>query len=66
MKEYIEEFDQVSIRVGYVEDNPERVDRYINGQGYDIQDEMNLMCPRSMEEAYHFSLKAEEKLARKS
>ena len=38
---------------------------YINGLKFEIQDEMNLLYPNSMEEVYLFSLKAKEKLARK-
>lgn len=49
-----------------MEDNLERVSRYINGLRFEIQYEMNLLCPSSIEEAYPFSLKAKEKLARKS
>ena len=33
---------------------------------FEIQDEMNLLCPSSIEEAYQFSLKIEDNLARKS
>jgi uncharacterized protein Yka (UPF0111/DUF47 family) len=36
IKEYIEELYKVYIRVGYVEDNPERVAKYINGIRYDF------------------------------
>ena len=66
VKEYTKEFYKVNIRAGYVEDSPKRVSRYINGMRFEIQDEMNLLCPSSMEVAYQFSLKAKEKLARKS
>ena len=31
MKEYTKELYKVNIREGYVEDNPKRVARYING-----------------------------------
>lgn len=65
-KEYIKEFYKVNIREGYVEDNPERVATYINGMRYEIQDEMNLLCQSSIEEAYQQSLKAKEKLERKN
>ena len=51
MKEYIEEFYKVNIRVGYVEDFPERVARYINGFRFEIQYEMNLLFPSCAEEA---------------
>ena len=52
MKEYIEEFDKVNIRAGYIEDWLERVARDINELRFEIQDEMNLLCPSSIEEAY--------------
>ena len=42
----------MNIWVGYVEDNPKRVSRYINGLGFEIQGEMNLLCPNFVGEAY--------------
>ena len=56
----------MNIKEAYVEDNPERVYRYINGLRFEIQDEMNLLCPSYIEEGYKFSLKVEEILARKN
>jgi uncharacterized FlaG/YvyC family protein len=38
---------------------------YINGLRYEIQDEINMMLVRIVEDAYQFALKEEEKLARK-
>ena len=66
VKKYIEESYKVNIRSWYVEDNPQRVSRYINGLRFEIQDEMNLLCPSFVEQAYYFTFKVEEKLARKS
>jgi hypothetical protein len=43
----------------------EKVSRYINGLRYEIQDEINMMTVRTVEDAYQIALKAEEKLARK-
>ena len=43
IKEYIEEFYKVNLREEYVEDNPERVAKYINGSRFEIQDEMFLL-----------------------
>ena len=60
---YIEEFYKFNIREEYVEDNPKRVAKYINGLIFEMQDKMNLQSPNSVEEAYQFSLKEEEKLA---
>ena len=51
----------MNIKEGYVEDIPKRVARYINGMIFEIQDDMNLLYPSSMEEPYQFTLKAEEK-----
>ena len=43
MKEYMEEFYKLNIRVGHVENDVEKVDRYINGLIYDIYDEISLL-----------------------
>ena len=66
VKEYTEEFCKVNIRERYVEENPKREAIYINVLIFDIQDEMNLLSPSSVEEAYQFVSKVEEKMARKS
>jgi uncharacterized protein YjbK len=65
VKEYIEEFYQLKIRTGQREREEEKVARYINGLRYEIQDELSMMSVRTMEDAYHLALKAEEKLVRK-
>lgn len=65
IKEYNEEIYKVNIRTRYVEDNPKKVAKYINGLRFDIQEEMNLLSPNFVEETHQFSLKDEEKLARK-
>lgn len=57
VKEYTEEFYKVTISARYVEDNPKRVARYINYLRFEIQDELNLMSPGSIEEAQQFTLK---------
>lgn len=43
LKEYIAEFYKVNIREHNVEDNPERVAKYINRMRFEIQVEMNLL-----------------------
>ena len=58
VREYTEEFYQVNLRVGHVEDTPEKTTRYINGLRLDIQDEINIISPRTIEEAYRCALKA--------
>ena len=65
MREYIEEFYKVNLRVGYAEESTEKATRYVNGLRMDIQEEINMISPRTMEEAYHCALRAEEKIARK-
>jgi hypothetical protein len=65
VKEYTEEFYRLNIRTGQRERDEERVARYINGLRYEIQDELSMMSVRTVEDAYQFALKAEEKLARK-
>lgn len=65
MKEYIEEFYKVRIRAGQIQDTDEKVARYINGLRMEIQDEITVLSPKTVEEAYQMVLKAEEKLMRK-
>jgi hypothetical protein len=65
MKEYTKEFYRLNIRAGQKERDEEKVSRYINGPRYEIQDEINMMTVRTIEDAYQIVLKAEEKLARK-
>jgi uncharacterized protein YjbK len=64
-KEYTEEFYRLNMRTRQRERDEERVTRYINGLRYEIQDELSMMSVRTMEDAYQFALKAEDKLARK-
>jgi hypothetical protein len=64
VKEYTEEFYRLNIRTGQREKDDEKVSRYINGLRYEIQDEINMMTVRTVEDAYQIALKAEEKLAR--
>jgi hypothetical protein len=65
VKEYTEEFYKMNIRTGQREKDEEKVSRYINGLRYEIQDEINMMSVRTVEDAYQIALKAEEKLAKK-
>ena len=55
----------MNIRVGYVDESFEKTTRSINGLILEIQDELRLLSPNSMEEAYQCALKVEEKLNRK-
>jgi hypothetical protein len=65
VKEYTEEFYKLNIRTKQREKDEEKVTTYINGLRYEIQDEINIMSVRTVEDAYQFALKEEEKLARK-
>jgi uncharacterized protein YjbK len=65
VKEYTEEFYRMNIITGQRERDKEKLYRYINGSRYEIQDELSMMSVRTMEDAYQFALKVEEKLARK-
>jgi hypothetical protein len=64
VKEYIEEFYTLDIRIGQREKDDENVARYINGLRYEIQDEISMMTVKIVEYSYQIALKAEEKLAR--
>ena len=65
VKEYTEEFYKLNIRAGHRESNDEKVVRYMNGLRYEIQDEMSMLTIRTVEDAYHMALKAEENMSRK-
>jgi hypothetical protein len=65
VKEYTEEFYKINVRVGHRESDDEKVARYMNDPGYDIQDEMSMMTLWTVEDAHHMALKAEETLSRK-
>eukprot|EP00253_Pinus_taeda_P007772 PITA_07772 len=66
VREYTEEFYKVSIRAGQTQDIDEKVARYVNGLRMDIQDEISILSPKIVEEAYQMVLKAEEKFMRKN
>lgn len=59
-KEYTGEFYKVSIRVGKIQDTDEKVARYVNGLRMEIQAEISLLSPKTIEEAYQMVLKAEK------
>jgi hypothetical protein len=65
IREYTEEFYKVNLRACYVEGSTKKTARYINGLRMEIQDDINMMSPRTMEEAYQCALRVEEKLLRK-
>ena len=65
VREYTEYFYKVNIRAGYVQDTVEKVVIYMNGLRMDIQDEISLLTPRKVEEAYQLALKAEDTITRR-
>lgn len=62
MKEYTEALYKLNIRSEHVGDEVEQVARYLNGLRMSIQDELSLIKLQSVEEAYQYVLKVEEKL----
>ena len=62
VKEYTEEFYKINLRARYIEDTVEKIARYLNGLRFDIQDELSLVSPTSVDEAYQYALKAEERI----
>jgi len=65
VKEYTKEFYKVNLRFGYVEDTPEKTTRFVNGLRMEILDEISILSPKTIEEAYQSALKVEEKIAKK-
>lgn len=65
VKDFIEELYRFTIRVGHIKDDTKKVAIYLNELRYNIQDEINLLCSRTVEEAYQYSLKVEEKVSMK-
>ena len=48
-----------------MEKSIEKYARYVNGLRMEIQEEISMIAPRTVEEAYQCALRAEEKLVRK-
>lgn len=65
VKSYIEEFYRLSIRAGHMEDEVEKIARYLSELRFNIQDELTLENPRMVEECYQMTRRAEEKLKRR-
>ena len=53
------------MREGYIEDIAEKVARHLNGLRYDIQDELSLVSPTGVDEAYQYALRAGERIQRR-
>jgi hypothetical protein len=58
VREYTEELYKINLRVGYVENSLKKTTRYANGLRMEIQDKINMLSPRTMEEAYQCALRA--------
>eukprot|EP00253_Pinus_taeda_P006788 PITA_06788 len=65
VKEYTEEFYRVNLRAGYMDETPEKIARYVNGLRMEILDEISILSPRSIEEAFQSAVKVEDKINRK-
>ena len=65
VKDYTEELYRLDIRFGHVDDDVEKIARYINGLRSEIQDEISFVKLESIEEAYQYALKDEEILTKK-
>ena len=65
MKEYTEEFYRLDIRFGHVDDDVEKITRYLNGMRSGIQDKISFVKLESVEEAYQYALKSKEILIKK-
>ena len=55
----------MNLRVGYVEESAEKAARHVNGLRMDIQNKINMISPRTMEEVYQCALREKEKIKRK-
>ena len=60
VKEYTKEFYRLDIRFGHVDDDVEKIARYLNGLKSGIQDERIFVKLENVEEAYQYALKVEE------
>eukprot|EP00253_Pinus_taeda_P015261 PITA_15261 len=65
VREFTEEFYKLNLRARYVEDTSEKTARFVNGLRGEILDEIGILSPQTLDEAYQFALKAEEKINRK-
>ena len=54
VNEYTKKFYRLDIRFGYVDDDVEKIARYINGLRSRIQDKISFMKLESVEEAYQY------------
>ena len=59
VKEYTKEFYRLDIRSRHVDDDVNKIARYLNGLSCEIQDEISFVKLESVEEAYQYALKVE-------
>jgi hypothetical protein len=62
---YTNEFYKLNIKAGHTEDDEEKVARHLNGLRYNLQDELSLNTPSTVEECYQLAIKAEENIKRR-
>eukprot|EP00253_Pinus_taeda_P024940 PITA_24940 len=65
IKEYTEEFYRVNLRAGYTDNTAKKTSRHVNGLRMEILDEISILSPRNIEEAFQSVVKAEEKINQK-
>eukprot|EP00253_Pinus_taeda_P033805 PITA_33805 len=58
VREFTEEFYKLNLRAGYVEDTSKKTARFVNGLRGEILDEIGILSPQTLDEAYQFSLKS--------
>ena len=64
LKEYTKEFYKLDIRSRHVDDDVEKIARYINGLKSRIQDEIRFLKLEHVEEAHQYALKDKEILTK--
>ena len=62
---YTEEFQKLCLRSKVVEDETIRLERYLNGLKWYIQEDISLVTPKNVHQCYQMALQVEEKGKRK-
>lgn len=62
---YTEEFQKLCLRSKIQEDENVKVARYLNGLRWNIQEELSLLCPTTVQKCYQLALKVEERSKKK-
>ena len=62
---YTEEFQKLCMRSNVTEDESLKVARYLNGLKWNIQEEMDLLSPKTVHQCYQLAIKIEERSKRK-